>query len=276
MRAVMQSIDAASADEHEPWNIPGRVWRFFATAFAFALFGVGGLAMALVYFPILRLFVREPVRRAHLARESVHRIWRIYIEIIQAVGVLTFECEGADKLKALRGTVVVANHPTLLDVVFLMAFMRETRAVVKEGVWKNPFMSGVVSAADYIPNTGSPQKLVDDCAAALKAGANLVIFPEGSRTPPDQPRHYQRGFANAALLARAPVQIVTIDAWPTILFKGEPWWRIPARKPHWKIEVHECVDVVNQYGYHRTPATVRKLTSDVADRIESLLPHERP
>lgn len=110
----------------------------------------------------------------------------------------------------------------------------------------------------------------------LRDGANLVIFPEGSRTPPGQPRHYQRGFANAALLAGAPVQIVTIDAWPTILFKGEPWWRIPGRKPHWKIQVHDCVDVPNQYGYHRTPVAVRKLTADVAERIESLLPHERP
>lgn len=272
----MPTLDASASEPRKPFNPIGQGWRFIVTGLSFVIFGVGGLVMALVYFPILRLFVRDKERLAHLARASVHRIWRIYIEIIQFIGTVSFECDQPEKLKSLRGTIVVANHPTLLDVVFLMAFMRETRAVVKEGVWKNPFMSGVVSAADYIPNTGDPQKLVEDCAAALREGANLVIFPEGSRTPPGQPRKYQRGFANAALLAGAPVQIVTIDAWPTILFKGEPWWRIPRRKPHWKIEVREVVDVANQYGYDRTPAAVRKLTADVANRIESLLPDERP
>ncbi len=268
----MPALNAATPARSKPINPLGQGWRFIATATSFAIFGIGGLVMALVYFPILRLFVRDKQRLASIARESVHRIWRIYIEIIQAIGTVSWECPDAAKLKNLRGAIVVANHPTLLDVVFLMAFMRETRAVVKAGVWNNPFMSGVVSAADYIPNTGSAQKLVDDCADALREGANLVIFPEGSRTPPGQSRRYQRGFANAALLAGAPVQIVTIDARPTILFKGEPWWRIPRRKPHWKIHVHELVDVANQYGYHRTPAAVRKLTADVADRIESRLP----
>jgi 1-acyl-sn-glycerol-3-phosphate acyltransferase len=266
MALVRDRSEAAMGD----WSFE-RGWRLVATAISFGLFGFGGLIMALLYFPAVNLFVRNPVARASLAQASVHRIWRLYIEIMRALGVLTFEGKGLETLKDLRGCVVVANHPSLLDVVFLMAFMRRTRAVVKAGVWRNPFMTGVVTAANYIPNLGDPQRLVDDCAQALREGANLCIFPEGSRTPPGVRRQYQRGFANAALAAGAPVQIVTIKVEPPTLLKGEPWHHIPLKRPHWTIEVHERIDVKATFGYESRSIAARKLADMVAEKIEGLL-----
>lgn len=248
-----------------------QAWRLVATAISFALFGIGGLAMALIYFPMVGFFMRDKRARAAFAQESVHRAWRGYIEAMRVLGVLTYSCKGEQILRDLRGCVVVANHPSLLDVVFLMAFMRRTRAVVKAGVWRNPFMSGVVSTANYIPNLGDPEQLVRDCAQALSEGANLVIFPEGSRTPPGEARRYQRGFAYAALAAGAPVRIVTIKVSPPTLLKGEAWYAIPRRRPHWEIEVHEGIDVANQFVYQAPSIEARKLTQIVADRIEGLL-----
>lgn len=246
-------------------------WRTIATGFCFALFGLGGLVLALFVFPAIALFVRNPEKRAGAAQVSVHKAWRIFIDIMRDTGAISYETHGVGQLKDLRGTIVVANHPSLIDVVFLMAFMRRTRAVVKEGVWKNPFMAGVVSAARYIPNHRDPDRLVEECAQALKEGYNLVIFPEGSRTPPGQPRRYQKGFAHIALAAGAPVQVCTIVVDPPWLLKGTPWRRIPDRKPHWIIRVHERIDTVEQYGKDRSPMAVRRLATDVGDRIEGLL-----
>ncbi|MDZ4759895.1 MAG: lysophospholipid acyltransferase family protein [Alphaproteobacteria bacterium] len=245
--------------------------RLVTTAVSFAIFGLGGLAMALIVFPAFHLFVRDRRRRAGIAQASVHGAWRLYVRVIQAMGTVSVSCDRPDVLRGLRGTIVVANHPSLLDVVFLMSFMERTRAVVKAGVWRNPFMAGVVTAADYIPNLGDPEKLIADCAAALKEGANLVIFPEGSRTPEGQPRRYQKGFAHAALTAGAPIQIVTITVDPPMLRKGEPWHSVPMRRGHWTIRVHERIDTVGQYGYDRSASAVRKLTMDVSGRIEGLL-----
>ena len=174
------------------WTL-SQAWRLFATGLSFAIFGIGGLVMAFAWFPAVNLLVWNKQKRAALAQASVHRIWRLYIEIMRVLGVLTYETENIDALRNCRGTVVVANHPSLLDVVFLMAFMRHTRAVVKEGVWRNPFMAGVVRSSNYIPNLADPDALIEDCAAALREGANLCIFPEGTRTPIGQKTKYQRG-----------------------------------------------------------------------------------
>lgn len=248
-----------------------RFVRFIVTAVSFAIFGIVGLVMALLVFPAYRVFIRDRQKRAAIAQASVHGVWWFYVRLMRTLGGLTFECDHPEVLRDLTGTIVVANHPSLLDVVFLMSFMRRTRAVVKAGVWRNPFMAGVVKAADYIPNLDDPEKLLADCGGALKAGANLMIFPEGSRTPEGQPRKYQKGFARVALAVGAPVQIVTIRVTPPTLRKGEPWWKIPASRPHWAIRVHERIDTAGQYGNDPTPAAVRRLSMDVAERIEGLL-----
>ena len=250
-----------------PWTL-GRIWRLFGTGFSFALFGLAGLFMALFYFPLINLFVWNAKKREAICQWSVHAAWRLYIDIMRGLGVLTYEIHGEDILREARGAVVVANHPSLIDVVMLMSFMRRTRAVVKKGVWKNPFMAGVVRGANYIPNLGDADKLIADCADALKTGYNLCIFPEGSRTPEDEKRRYQRGFAYVAMEANAKVIVCTIKVEPPTLRKGEKWRSIPLKRPHWTIRVHDCIDTGPGYGYERSVRNVRRLAKDVEAIIE--------
>jgi 1-acyl-sn-glycerol-3-phosphate acyltransferase len=248
-----------------------RTWRLLATGLSFALFGVGGVALALTVFPLLNLFVADPEERARRAQKVVHTVWRLFVHTIKVMGVVSFDCEGAEILRAERGAVIIANHPSLLDIVFIMSFMERTQCVVKASVWRNPFMSGVVKATNYIPNLNDPQRLLHDCAEALKAGNNLVIFPEGSRTPPGQKRTYQRGFAHIALLAGAPIRLVTLQCNPPTLFKGEPWHNIPSHRPHWAIKVHERIDVAPQYDLEDPNLAARKLCAQIERRIEECL-----
>ncbi len=133
-----------------------RIVRLITTAISFAIFGLGGLILALIVFPLLFLFIRDHKKRAAIAQACLHRLFWLYVRIMQAMGTLTFECDHPEILRDLKGAIVIANHPSLLDVVFLMSFMRHTRAVVKSSIWRNPFMRGVVIAADYIPNSEDP------------------------------------------------------------------------------------------------------------------------
>jgi 1-acyl-sn-glycerol-3-phosphate acyltransferase len=248
-----------------------RFLRLITTTLSFAFFGLGGLFYAAFVFPFFHL-IRNKAKREAMAQGSVHSLWRFYIALIRFMGTTSYDIDKPEVLKSLRGTIVVANHPSLLDVVYLMAFMQRTRAVVKAGVWKNPFMRGVVTGANYIPNLGDPDRLIKDCASALREGANLCIFPEGSRTPEGMiQRPYQKGFARAALEAGAPIQIVTIDVSPPMLRKEQKWHYIPRRRGHWTIRVHERIDVAEVYGKEPSAAAVRKLSTDVAQRIESLI-----
>jgi 1-acyl-sn-glycerol-3-phosphate acyltransferase len=246
-----------------------RAWRLAATGLSFALFGIGGLVLALTVFPLFNMLVRDREKRAAMAQRTVHMVWRLFVRIMKLLGVLTYECHGGDILRRERSTLIVANHPSLLDIVFIMSLMERTQCVVKMGVWRNPFMRGVVVAANYIPNRNDPERLLDDCVAALAAGNNLVIFPEGSRTPPGQKRRYQRGFAYVALRAHAPIRLVTVRCTPPTLLKGEPWYKIPPRRPHWVVRVHERIETED--AAVDTAIAVRRLCAHVERRIEESL-----
>lgn len=248
-----------------------RFWRLFATGFSFVLFGLGGLILALLIFPAINLFIADPDRREAVARTIVHRAWRAYIATLSGLGVLSYECHDAELLRDDNGVIIVCNHPTLLDVVFLMSLLRNTQCVVKAGVWSNPFFRGVVRAANYIPNMGNAEQLIQDCAGALRNGNNIVIFPEGSRTVPGQQRRLSRGFAHAALVESAPVRLVTIDCSPVTLLKGQPWYRIPPQRPHWTIRIHERIDTNNVLEGQERAARARHLCATVHGRFEEIL-----
>jgi 1-acyl-sn-glycerol-3-phosphate acyltransferase len=219
----------------------GRCWRVVATGLSFALFGLGGLALRLVVFPLLSLLVRERGRRIVAARAVVRVTFRLFVGVMRALGVLRYEVHGLDKLDR-EGLLILANHPTLIDTVFLMAFVRNADCIVKGALWNNPFTRGPVRAAGYINNRGGPQ-LVDDCIGSLRSGMNLIVFPEGTRTGPGGAIELKRGAANIAVRGQRAVTPVLIDCQPPTLGKGEKWWRVPPRRAVFRIEVKDDIDV---------------------------------
>ena len=50
-----------------------RAWRVVGTGLSFAAFGIGGVLLWLVVFPLLRLFVRDRGRLQRLARGMIRR-----------------------------------------------------------------------------------------------------------------------------------------------------------------------------------------------------------
>jgi 1-acyl-sn-glycerol-3-phosphate acyltransferase len=209
-------------------------WRLAATGGCFAAFGVGGLALSTFVFPALLLTPRKS--RSVRARWLIHKSFGLFMWLMETVGVMRLDVSGADKLRQCRNTLVLANHPTLIDVVALVSLMPVAACVVKRALWNNPFLGGVVRAADYISNS-EPENLIDDCSAELAAGNPLIIFPEGTRTVPGEPLRFLRGAAYIALKSGIPILPVLIQCTPSTLTKRERWYHIPHRRFHLRIEV---------------------------------------
>ena len=152
---------------------------------------------------------------------------------MRVLGILTYRVDGAERLRE-PGRLIVANHPTLLDVVLLVSQMPEVDCIVKRGLWRNPFLRWPVSWAGYLPNIEG-EALIEECSATLRRGHSLLVFPEGSRTVPGKPMRMQRGAAHIALAADSEILPVTIACDPPTLFKGNPWYRVPARRFHMQV-----------------------------------------
>jgi 1-acyl-sn-glycerol-3-phosphate acyltransferase len=246
-----------------------RGWRIVRTGFAFAMFGIGGLLFRLLYFPLLALCVWWPrARRQRMARWAVQQSFRGFVWLMRVLGLLEYRIHGRERL-AREGLLVLANHPTLIDVVFLISMTPNATCVVKPAVERNPFMRGPVRATGYLANH-SGAALVEDCIATLQAGSNLIIFPEGTRTPVAGPQRLQRGAANIAVRGLRNITPVTIRVQPSSLTKGLPWWRVPDRPMQFTLVVHEDLAVqpflVQADGQEAVAA--RQLTAHLANLFQ--------
>ena len=212
-----------------------------ATGISFLAFGVGGLLLRLGVFPLLHLAVRAPQRRIALARAIIGLAFRAFVGLMRGLGVLDYQFIGRERLER-GGLLILANHPSLIDTIFLMAFVKRADCIVKSHLWNNPFTSGPVRAAGYISNAGGAD-LVDACIASLRAGNNLIIFPEGTRTPPGGAIALKRGAANIAVRGACAVTPVLIDCQPPTLGKGDKWWRVPERVVQFRLEVKDDIAI---------------------------------
>jgi 1-acyl-sn-glycerol-3-phosphate acyltransferase len=211
------------------------LWRITATGFSFLLFGVGTLLLALIMIPLIRLSPLSAARRQQVARRSIQNATWCYLWLMRFLCILSFECKGTEGLNR-SGILVVANHPTLLDAVFLMSLMPNTTFIVKAAMARNPITRWMVNLAGYIPNDEIGIELLEKAALAIKSGDSLMIFPEGTRTD-DAGIRFKRGAANIALAAACPVVPVLIDCKPMTLRKCEKWYQVPSSRPHFYLEV---------------------------------------
>jgi 1-acyl-sn-glycerol-3-phosphate acyltransferase len=221
-------------------------WRALATGIAFLIFGIGGLVGSLTLFPLIAVLPIDSQKRLRFGQRVVNRSFRFYIWIWSKLGIFTWEVDRLDELRK-PGQLIIANHPTLIDVVFLLSFIPEANCVVKRALFRNPFTWGVVSAGRYISNSGGPE-LVDACAGVLASGNSLVIFPEGTRTTPGERSRIQRGTANIALRSGMPIRPVRINCSPIALNKQMPWYRPSASRMHFTFEVLDPIETADIAG----------------------------
>ncbi len=216
--------------------------RILATGFCFVTFGGASLWLGIMAYPFLKLrHFGKPEKQRQTARAIVRWWFRTFIELMRVLGVLDYELHGIEKLQR-DGLFILANHPSLIDVVFIGSLIPRFAAVVRGNLMRNPFIRGPIQAAGYITNDQG-MGLVDGCNAALAAGDDVVIFPQGTRTPKTGEVRFQRGAANVAVRARRPITPVVITCNPRGLARYQRWYQVPPRRMHFVVRVHDDLQV---------------------------------
>lgn len=216
-------------------------WRIAMTGVLFILFGSGGLVLSLTWFNLLLVTVPDKGKRRTIARRSISASFRLFLRFGRLLGVFDYRIEGAEKLRSDKGCLVVANHPTLLDYVFIASQAPEIGCLVKASLVNNPCFKGVIRAADYLINSQG-ETLLPESQRRLAAGESVLIFPEGTRTRPGEPIAVQRGAAQIAVRSGCPLRLVHISCDQRYLDKHSRWYQIPARKPMISVCVRQRIN----------------------------------
>lgn len=241
-----------------------KIWRIFATGFCFFLFGMGALALTFIVFPLLTYSSQNTKKRELKVQKIIQRSFYFFCETMRMTRAIDYKFIGADKLKDDRNCLIVANHPSLIDYVLIASRLGQCDCLVKEAIWHNPFMKGVVKSAGYIPNK-DPENLIEDCSERLNDGNVLLIFPEGTRTTPGKISSLQRGAAQIAIKTETDLRVVQITVTPSFLTKEKKWYQVPDSLPFFHIEVKDKIAIEAFVDKEQSPSmAVRKLNKHLS------------
>ncbi|HKO66514.1 MAG TPA: lysophospholipid acyltransferase family protein [Burkholderiaceae bacterium] len=218
----------------------GRASRSIGQVALFAVFGAYGALMSALIVPTYLLFGRDKTRRAHRIRRVMYHTMRAYVGSMRVLRLIDLDVNGLDRMPA-PGSLLVANHPSLIDALILLGYVKDAVVIAKRSLQVNPFTWGGIRGADYIVNA-DPQALIDECGARIKAGETLVLFPECTRTADDGVIRLRRGAAHIAVRSGCPVVPVTIEFSEPLLTKKSRWWLAPRVRPKVRVTAHAAID----------------------------------
>jgi 1-acyl-sn-glycerol-3-phosphate acyltransferase len=244
-----------------------RPLRLALRGLGFASFGLVTLCLGFFAVPPARRAARRRGEDPELgAQRAIHRGMRLWVRFARACRFARSSVTGAERLRG--GVVVVANHPSLIDTPILLGVMRQADLVVNASWGDNPFLRRCVDGAGYL-RAEHGAVMVRHAIERLRAGRTLVVFPEGSRTPPEGLRAFERGAAQIALLAGCDIVPAVIHVRPRTLMKGQPFADVPAECPVWHVEVGEPI---HPGDYTRpgegSSAAARRVTAALQDYFE--------
>ena len=247
--------------------------RLMGTALGFSLFGLGGLILGILVLPLVHLFTPDRPLAYRRAQYLVHTGFRAFVWLMEMCGVVRVQVHGREKFSGRQNLFILANHPSLIDVVVIGSLVPHLVCVTKTALWRNPFTLGIMWGAGYIRND-DPNGLIDRCVEALDDGQTLLLFPEGTRTTPGQPLQFKRGAAKVALLAKTDITPIYIELHPTTLTRGEKWYDIPNKQAEFNLSIGDDMSIDQNSGnLEPTPIAVRQANAQLEAHFRELSGH---
>ncbi|HTY68916.1 MAG TPA: lysophospholipid acyltransferase family protein [Alphaproteobacteria bacterium] len=180
-----------------------------SAAFNVAFFAMT-IAALLTTWPVL--FSRRPQGALWVARNWA-RLTFLMLRVLVGIGV---EIRG--DVTRLAGPVIIAsNHQSAWDTMVFLWLCRLPTYAMKKELMAIPFFGWMAKrqghiAVDRKAGAAAFRRLQRQASAALAAGRQIVLFPEGTRVAPDVRRPYQPGIAGLYAALRAPVVPVAVNS----------------------------------------------------------------
>lgn len=238
----------------------------FMKIFAMTVFGVGAVILAVFVFPFIRLFTLRRKDFGVVARAYVSHTFRVFLGFLNILHVSIRKVENEDDYRNIHSKIIIANHPSLLDFVYIMSLVPNSTCIVRGGLTKTP-LRGVIKQA-YITNTTTFEDMCLECKKLTDMGCNVIIFPEGTRTPRHGKNNYKKGAARIALYCGCDVQPIFIGGSDKYgLGKHDPLWSYNHVEPYLYDIKKLPVISIDEYKDLSEPIAAKRLT----DKMEQVL-----
>jgi 1-acyl-sn-glycerol-3-phosphate acyltransferase len=214
--------------------------RTILVASCFAVFWSGAVLLGWIWLPIVRLWPASRADRMRRIHRSVRRGFGLFHWMMRVLR-LYHRVSTVQVLRPAGSPVVlVANHPTLCDVTSIASLFPDVVAVARPSFARNPLLGPLVRGCGFVP-TGI--HVLRECQERLRMGFDVLVFPEGTRSPVGGALHpFHRGAFELAERAGVPIVLLKLTCVPSALSKGLPIWKVADRMAVLTIEPIATID----------------------------------
>lgn len=177
-------------------------------------------------FVALPLLLTPNAFRRPLAQWSISAIFRLFLGGAVACGLMRLDLRALDRLNRERQMLLVANHPSMIDIFLILSRVRRAVCIMKAGIGSNIFLGVGARLAGYVSNREA-NLMIRGAIAAVSQGDLLLAFPEGTRTTRQPLNEIKRTASLIAKRADAPLQIIVLRTNSLYLSKGWRIWKPP-------------------------------------------------
>ncbi len=150
----------------------------------------------------------------HFQRLNYH-FFRIFFRVVSTTAPRQkFHID--DKIAAIRSSVVVCNHLSYLDPLLLIALFPRQKTIVKPRFFGTPIFGWMIKKSGYLPASSEGHfsrmmiEQMETMGSYLKAGGNLFIFPEGTRSRDGKIGNLNRGALKIARMCKTPLYVLQL------------------------------------------------------------------
>lgn len=142
------------------------------------------VAMLLVISPAVWLYVK-------LGALTEKKKWKLHLLIYHAARIAAmrigvpgarFSCKIDKSVDFNKPSVLICNHQSHLDLVYLLSLTPKVIFLTNDWVWHNPFYGFIIRHAEYYPASMGIDKLLPHFRSLMERGYSIAIFPEGTRS----------------------------------------------------------------------------------------------
>lgn len=197
-------------------------------AYLAMLLGFGGLVLlGLLALPMALVLMCLPAAiRIPMGRRLISRILAGYLHFLKLFCSVRVDSTALEKVRLDWPLIIIANHPSLLDAVVLLARLPRAVCVMKGSLKRNILFGPMARLSGYVSND-DPMTLIRQTCDELASGAQILIFPEGTRTRTYPVNPFSEATAFIAARSGVPVQALFIEFSSPYLGKAWPLFRRP-------------------------------------------------
>lgn len=225
--------------------------RILLTGLSFLMFFIGGVLLGGLVAPFfLLLGLGNRAKQRDRVTRLLNRSYGLFLWWMRFAGLIGWQ-RRIGPPEELRGRpyVLVANHPSLIDVLYLLNWFPGLTCVVKASWYRVWFFGTLLRGTHYLPgpgvegdDEGEGHRPLERMVEQLREGHPLLVFPEGTRSKTTRMRRFRRGPFEAARQAGVPIVPVFVQVDRPFLQKNMPFWKVPKDRVRWSFERLPTID----------------------------------